>query len=482
MICIIIQKYESGATAIKRLWAVLFAASLAVAGCGQAADGDSEKKESAKTEKTEKVEKSEASKKEEKSAWWEEEHEKFEPTDLPRELTGEEQELMKKPGEYSGLDFDKDKAMEKFKELPDDLTAKQYGEAIIKLVGEDYHEEVEGLVKFDPTIETTGSRPDEEIAEPEVGGGVHYAILLDASGSMNAKNSGGSRMDEAKSAIMGFVDQLPKESTVSLRVYGHKGTGSDADKKLSCSSTENLYSGDVDRNKVRKAIDPVQPAGWTPIGKAIAETKEDIPEDAGSAVVYIVSDGIETCGSDPVAEAKKLAGEGIEPIVNIIGFQVDNEAQKLLKEVAKAGNGTFTYANSKQDVDKYWREENKRLARAWEDWKQEAMDEVDKNKQELMDEANALGKVIMDKSQKEFKHAENIQIDMDKEGVIAEDDYSKKRDVWNYLYERKQMAWNYGYHTSKDAWNDAYKGGNEVWRKIYREGNKKFSEFYHKSY
>ncbi|QGS68314.1 hypothetical protein CV093_06075 [Oceanobacillus sp. 143] len=39
------------------------------------------------------------------------------------------------------------------------------------------------------------------------------------------------RMDLAKEAIQQFVENLPEEATISLDVYGHIGTGSNADKE-----------------------------------------------------------------------------------------------------------------------------------------------------------------------------------------------------------------------------------------------------------
>ncbi|RST70987.1 VWA domain-containing protein [Siminovitchia acidinfaciens] len=455
---------------VKRFLFIILASSLIAGGCGKT-------QEAKKEPEPEKSVEADAAKEPQKEAWWEREHEVYEPADLPRELTEDEKDLMKKPGEFSGDQYDEQAAIEKLKELPDNLTAEQYADAILKLTAEDYHEDVQELIKFDPTIESTGSRPDEEIEEPTVNG-VHYAILLDASGSMNAQNKGGTRMEEAKSAIMSFIDVLPKDSTVSLRVYGHEGTGSDADKERSCASTETLYNGANEAGKVKAALDQVQPAGWTPIGKAIAETRNDIPEDAGSAIVYVVSDGIETCEGDPVKEAQKLAAEGIEPIINIIGFQVDNEAQQLLQEVAKAGNGEFTLANSKQDVEKYWKEEYQRLMDAWENWRNEGLKEVQAKQQELLKKADSLGQAVMKKSDLEFKHAEALQIALSKEGI--QEDYDITSKVWSLLYDRQQMAWNYGYKTSTAAWQDAYEGGNKVWQEIYHEGNNKWQEYYHK--
>ena len=59
-------------------------------------------------------------------------------------------------------------------------------------------------------------------------------------------------------------------------------------------------------------------------------------------IIYVVSDGIETCGGDPVKAAQAAAISGYRAIVNIIGFDVDNAGQRALKKVAKAGGGKYT--------------------------------------------------------------------------------------------------------------------------------------------
>ncbi|MBS4218429.1 VWA domain-containing protein [Bacillus sp. FJAT-49711] len=413
---------------------------------------------------------------EKESGWWDEETPVYEPENSNVEMTELEQELMKESGLYAD-NYNEQLAKEKILELPKGLSNDQYKEAILKLVRFDYHEEVEAFLQFDSSVSAGEDRPDEQIEAPEVTG-THFAILLDASGSMNAKNGSGTRMDEAKSAIMSFIEYLPDDSTVSLRVYGHKGTGSDADKALSCASTENIYTGAKDAAQFKKALATVKPAGWTPIGTVLAATKEDIPKDASSAVVYVVSDGIETCGGDPVAEAKKLAGEGIEPIINIIGFQVDNEAQQLLKKVAKAGNGEFTFANSKQDLDKYWKEEYKRLSKAWEEWRNAGMKEASEKQKELMDKADSTGKSIMDKSDIEFKRAEDLLNELFNNEMLEGNE--SRTAIWQMLYDRKKDVWGYGYHTKVEKWQESYHNGIEEWRRIYYEGNAKWQEYYYK--
>lgn len=454
---------------MRKVMLLMLAAVFVFGGCGKAAD---------KKEPAEKAEANERTNKEKKEEikWWENKRGEYELADLPRELTDLEKEMVKKPGKYSGDQYDDEAALKMLSELPKGLSVEQYRDAILHLVGEDYHQEVNEFMQFDATVEAGKNRPDEQIEEP-VAQGVHYAILLDASGSMNAKAGSGTRMDEAKSAIMGFMDILPKESTVSLRVYGHKGTGSDSDKNLSCGSTETLYSGIHDIGKMKSALAGVKPAGWTPIGHALSETRKDIPEDAGSMIVYVVSDGIETCGSDPVAEAEKLAGEGIKPIVNIIGFQVDNEAQQLLKKVAEAGNGEFTYAGSKQDLDKYWKEEYQRLMDAWEQWKNESLKDAEAQKQALMDKAEETGQSIMDKSEEEFKRAQVLQEHLKEKEII---DLKMSGDLWSMLQKRQSDIWWYGMGNKNGKWFEALENGNDEWFRILKEGNNKWFEYYHK--
>ncbi|QKG83173.1 hypothetical protein GXN76_00980 [Kroppenstedtia pulmonis] len=72
------------------------------------------------------------------------------------------------------------------------------------------------------------------------------------------------------------------------------------------------------------------------------------------SVVYIVSDGVETCGGDPVKEAKDLHQSEIEAVVNIIGFDLNEAEEESLKKVAKAGGGSYKAAENQADMEDYF--------------------------------------------------------------------------------------------------------------------------------
>lgn len=433
--------------------------------------------ESTEATKNEPIEKEEVQEKEE-TVWWEEEEESYQLTDFPRELEDLEKELVIKEGMYSGDSYDAAAAKKKLSELPADAKEEELESAILQLIREDYHQEVETFASFDPTVHIDQESPNEEVEKPTAEAAAsttHFAILLDASGSMNAESDGTSRMELAKGAIGDFIEILPEKSTVSLRVYGHEGTGTDEDKEKSCNSTETLYNGQMDQEEFSNALEEVSPAGWTPIANALKESEKDIPDAATNAIVYVVSDGIETCDGDPVAEAEQLNKQGVQPIINIIGFQVDDEAQKLLKQVAEAGQGEFTYAGNKQDLEDYWQEEYDRMQTAWEEWQQEGMKKADEISKGLMEQAEKTGKSIMEKSDLEFKRAEELINYLTGEREMANTD-----NLWSKFYERSTSIWSYGYDNQTKNWGKAYENGNDAWRYFYETGNEKWTEYYNK--
>lgn len=214
--------------------------------------------------------------------------------------------------------------------------------------------------------------PDIEDPRMQFKENLNVLVVLDASGSMGKDLGGETQMNAAKKAITNFVEGLPQEANVGLRIYGHEGTGKDSDKALSCSSSESIYPlGKYDRTAFQSALEKAQPAGWTPIQLALNEAQKDLAQykgDQNTNIVYLVSDGVSTCDDDPVTAAKNLYDSDITPIVNVIGFNVDDAGQKQLKEVAKATEGTYEDVQNAQSLQNEL-DQAKNLAKSWQDWK-----------------------------------------------------------------------------------------------------------------
>ncbi|MGM0792473.1 MAG: vWA domain-containing protein [Bacillota bacterium] len=211
----------------------------------------------------------------------------------------------------------------------------------------DYSEVNDALVNYEPVFGEYGAEEEDQKTK-------NISIQIDSSGSMNGQVNGGVKMNLAKEAVENFAAGFPEDTIMSLRTYGHKGTGDDKDKSMSCASTEVMYDANTyDQAAFKTALGKFKPSGWTPLAASIKAGYEDLKKKAGEDtenILYIVSDGIETCDGDPVKEAKALADSDLKVKVHIIGFDVDDAGQAQLKKTAEAGNGKYYTVNSKLEL------------------------------------------------------------------------------------------------------------------------------------
>ncbi|OCA80725.1 VWA domain-containing protein [Pradoshia sp. D12] len=229
-------------------------------------------------------------------------------------------------------------------------------------------------------------------------------VILDSSGSMANITNGKTRMVVAKEAIQQFLMSAPEKANVALRVYGHKGTSKDSDKKLSCDSSELVYKfGSYKEKEFNQALSSFEPAGWTPLAQSLMDAQNDLKEfksDKNTNMIYVVSDGIETCDGNPVEAAKKLGESDLQPVINIIGFGVDSEGQKQLKEMATASNGTYTNVHNSNQLKSEF-DKAKNALEKWKQWKENANYDakVDRNKRYL--DTNSLNNEYSNNIQKQ---------------------------------------------------------------------------------
>ena len=265
---------------------------------------------------------------------------------------------------------------------------------------------------------------------------LNVEIMLDASGSMGAYIGEKTMMQIAKESIHDFMKQMPKDANVSFRVYGHKGTGDKKDKEKSCAAIEQVYGyAPYDEKKFQKELDQIEPAGWTPLADVLEQAKDSLQEiDDGNStnIVYVVSDGVETCDGDPVKVAKSFSESNITPIVNIIGFDVDKEGEKQLKDVADAVDGTYTLAKSESELQGELKRAEE-IAAQWRAWKDDALTDVvyehSKNRTEISGYHSDFFHSYLDQS----KNIEGVLKDLKEEGHISNDVYrslNEKRKDW----------------------------------------------------
>ncbi|AUS07573.1 hypothetical protein C1X05_01010 [Laceyella sacchari] len=273
--------------------------------------------------------------------------------------------LKEGPGKYAGSAYNEANANKELDTLPKNLSGEQAYQKLVELFAEDYQPYVKKLDAFDTTYNITSDPGD--LKTPS-GKQLNVMILIDSSGSMAGKVDGFSKMTLAKQAVSRFASSLSTHANVSLRVYGHKGSNADKDKALSCKSTEVVYPlGKYDQQTFSKALDAFKPTGWTPIALAMKEAANDLAKikSPSENLIYVVSDGIETCGGNPVQVAQELNKSNVKAVVNIIGFDVDNAGQKALQEVAKAGGGEYATVRNDDELRRYFDTQRMKI---WEEW------------------------------------------------------------------------------------------------------------------
>ncbi|WP_370296573.1 hypothetical protein [Rossellomorea marisflavi] len=134
-----------------------------------------------------------------------------------------------------------------------------------------------------------------------------------------------------------------------------------------------------DEETFDQALNSFEPKGWTPIEGALKESQKALSQfdaETNTNLIYLVSDGVETCDGDPVSFAKEFADSNIKPIVNVIGFSVDAEAKKQLQSVADNTDGIYTtVTNSEQLEEEFNRAKD--VLESWERWKDDALRDAD---------------------------------------------------------------------------------------------------------
>jgi Ca-activated chloride channel family protein len=171
-------------------------------------------------------------------------------------------------------------------------------------------------------------------------------VVLDSSGSMKESlAAGGNKMDAAKGAVRTLVNQSPEDAELGLTVYG-TGTGSsEAEKQAGCKDVKVVHEvAKLDRGKLIKTTDGLQPRGYTPIGESLKKAADALPKE-GKRSIVLVSDGEDTCAPpDPCEVAKQLRDAGVDLRVHAIGFDVDAKARKQLSCLAQATGGSYLEA------------------------------------------------------------------------------------------------------------------------------------------
>ncbi len=181
-------------------------------------------------------------------------------------------------------------------------------------------------------------------------GSLQVLLILDASGSMtDVLLDGQTKMNAAKIAINKLVKQLAPSVRLGLRVYGGGLTLKDP-----CSDTKLQVPVQLNpAEKIELVLKKLQPSGPTPISQSLVDAVNgDFPMPNAKKHIILISDGAETCSTNPCPVVLDLLRKNPNLKLDVIGFgQLDSSTTKQLNCVAAATFGKLVKANSAKDLE-----------------------------------------------------------------------------------------------------------------------------------
>jgi hypothetical protein len=176
---------------------------------------------------------------------------------------------------------------------------------------------------------------------------VRLYVILDCSGSMLDEIGGRPKFDVARAAVTALLRDLPDDSEVALRVYGHRKRGQEQGASEDVELLAPLKRLDRDgRDALVGAIGGLRARGKTPLALSLREAAADLAKREGGkpVLVLLLTDGGEDTRpmQDPVAAAAELAAlDGVD--LRIVGFDVErrDDWRAQLNEMTQVADGRF---------------------------------------------------------------------------------------------------------------------------------------------
>jgi Mg-chelatase subunit ChlD len=164
-------------------------------------------------------------------------------------------------------------------------------------------------------------------------------LILDASGSMWGRVNGETKIEAARRVVKDLVAGLPADAGLGLVAYGHRAKGD-------CNDIEVLLPpGTLDKSAVGGRLDKLNPVGMTPITKSFEQAVAAAAGQNKPGTIVLVTDGLETCGGDPCAAARKAKEAGEHQARPPVGDHSDVDAEGQADE----GRGGVTGREPEQD-------------------------------------------------------------------------------------------------------------------------------------
>lgn len=160
-------------------------------------------------------------------------------------------------------------------------------------------------------------------------------VIFDSSGSMKESLGSETKLAAAKRVMTRLIPSLPKDSTVGLMVFGHRSSEC-TDIEL-VEPIQPLTPESVGR--MQATVGKLNARGWTPIAESLRRSISSFGGNAGR--IILVTDGEESCKGDVCAAAREVRDSGIQLVVDIVGFDLNDAEKAALKCITETTGGRY---------------------------------------------------------------------------------------------------------------------------------------------
>jgi len=180
------------------------------------------------------------------------------------------------------------------------------------------------------------------------------AFILDASDSMNlALDGAATKFAWAKEALILVVNDLGEDTVFGISVFGHRVPKTS--EPATCNDIELIVPFQnhtmASRSGIAAKVASLVAMGKTPLAGSLRFIAARVPPPAR---IVLLTDGEETCGGDPLAEARRLVAAGYT--LDVVGLAVTPATERVLTALATAGGGQFVVARDPADLPALFRE------------------------------------------------------------------------------------------------------------------------------
>lgn len=169
-------------------------------------------------------------------------------------------------------------------------------------------------------------------------------IVFDASGSMWGQIDGVNKIVTARDVVRETLGDSTRKGAIGLVAYGHNRKGD-------CADIEMLVPpSNTDTSRVVEAVAAITPRGKTPLTDAVRMAAKAMRHTEQPATVVLITDGLETCGSDPCALARELEQTGVAFTAHVVGFGLSAKDGAAVSCLADETGGRYFEADNKDEL------------------------------------------------------------------------------------------------------------------------------------